>query len=175
MSRTRVTFNAAEFHSMINRLTGPEMKKVMVSTLRSSSNILKKETESQFHSRVALNGFKVSYTRNGKKRTKNKRLVTIIIDKKNLSAKVHIMGDFRAKFFELGTKERYTKGHKLTGKYYRLRPGGRWYRERTGKPGRRGKIQAGHHFKTAQEVSKVKIFSEMDQRISKAIIKIAKA
>lgn len=172
MSRTRVTFNAAEFHSMINRLTGPEMKKVMVSTLRSSSNILKKETESQFHSRVALNGFKVSYTRNGKKRTKNKRLVTIIIDKKNLSAKVHIMGDFRAKFFELGTKERYTKGHKISGAY---RKGARKYLKRTGKPGRRGKIQAGHHFRTAQEVTKVKIFSEMDQRISKAIFKIAKA
>lgn len=171
MSSSLVTFDTGRFHQMVKNLTCPEMKKVMISTLRSSTNILKKEAERQFHTRVALNGYKISYQRKGKERTKVKRLVTVVIDKKNIAAKVHIMGDFRAKFFELGTKERYTKGHKITGSY---RKGGRKYLKRTGKPGRRGKIQAGHHFKTAQDVTREKIFSEMDQRMSKAIIRIAK-
>ena len=172
MSSSQVTFDASRFHQMVNKLTGPEMKKVMVSTLRSSANILKKETEVQFHSRVALNGFKISYQKKGQDRTKVKRLVTVVVNKRDMTAKVHIMGDFRAKLFELGTKERYTRGHKITGSY---RKGNRKYLNRTGKPGRRGNIQAGHHFKTAQDVTREKIFSEMDQRMSKAIIRIAKA
>lgn len=172
MNNSQVTFDASQFHSMVYRLTGPEMKKVIVSTLRSSSNILKKETERQFHTRVTLNGYKISYKKSGKTKTKVKRLVTVVIDKKEMAAKVHILGDFRAKFFELGTRERYTKGHKITGSYYK---GRRKYLKRTGKPGRRGKIEAGHHFKTAQDLTRERIFSEMDQRTSKAIIKIAKA
>lgn len=172
MSNAQVTFDGRQFHQIVNRLTGQEMKKVMVSTLRSSANILKKETERQFHTRVALNGFKISYQRKGKERTKVNRLVTVGIEKKDMAAKVHIMGDFRAKFFELGTKERYTKGHKITGSYQK---GRRKYLNRTGKPGRRGKIQAGHYFRTAQDITREKIFSEMNKRMSKAITRIAKA
>lgn len=172
MNSCKVTCDSSQFHSMVDRLTGPEMKKAMISTLRSSSNILKRETEAQFHSRVNLNGYRVTYKKkNGKERTKTKRLVTVIIDKKKMYAKVHILGDFRAKFFETGTRERHTKGHKVTGDF---RVGKRKYLKRTGKGGRRGRIQPGYHFRTAQQLTQEKIFQSMEERLSKAIIRISK-
>lgn len=57
---------------------------------------------------------------------------------------VHIMGDFRLKFFEKGTKERTTKGRKIVGY------SGRNLR-RSGKGGGRGKITALNFFRTARQ------------------------
>lgn len=171
MSKAQVTFDSSQFDAMVNHLTGTQMKKAMISTLRSSANILKKETEAQFHSRVDLNGYKITYQKKGREKTKVKRLVTVVINKKDSSAKVHIMGDFRAKFFEKGTKERYTKGHKITDEYW---VGKRKYLRRSGKGGRRGRISAGYYFRTAQQLTERKIFSDIDKRLSKAIITISK-
>ena len=50
------------------------------------------------------------------------------------------MGDYRLKWFEKGTKDRFTKGHKITG-YADFR-----HLKRTGKGGYRGKMVAEHFF-----------------------------
>lgn len=57
---------------------------------------------------------------------------------------VNIMGDYRLKWFEKGTKERYTRGHKVTG-YSDSR-----HLRRTGQSGYRGKIVAEHFFQSAR-------------------------
>lgn len=57
---------------------------------------------------------------------------------------VNIMGDYRLKWFEKGTKERYTRGHKVTG-YSDSR-----HLRRTGQGGYRGKIVAEHFFQSAR-------------------------
>lgn len=174
MSKASVVFDSRQFDTMVKNLTGPEMKKAILGTLRSGANILKKETEKQFHERVNLDGLKVKYTnKKGREVTKWKRLATVKVDRKELSAKVHIMSDFRTKFFEMGTAERMTKGHKVTG-YYRLRPGGRLYRKRSGKGGDRGRIGAGWHFRKAQRLTERKIFESIDGQLSRKIINISK-
>lgn len=172
MNRTGVTFDGRQFDAMVKNLTGPEMKKAIIGTLRSGANILKRETERQFHSRVNINGLRINYTnKKGKEVTKWKRLATVSIDKKEPSAKVHIMADFRTKFFERGTKNRKTKGHKITGYYWR---GKRKYARRTGKGGDRGRITAGWHFRKAQQLTERKIFENFDRQMSREIIKISK-
>lgn len=181
MSRVKVTFDGRQFDAMVKNLTGPEMKKAILGTLRSGANILRKETENQFHERVnldgqrlRLDGLKRKYTnKRGKEVTKWKRLATVSVDRKEPSAKVHIMADFRTKFFEMGTKNRRTKGHKNVG-YYRLSLGGRLYRKRSGKGGDRGRITAGWHFRKAQQLTERKIFESIDRQLSRRIIRISK-
>ena len=63
-------------------------------------------------------------------------------------AKVHIMGDFRLKFFEKGTKQRRTKGHKITGYAGRSL-------KRSGKGGNRGSIKGLYFFKSASRLKEV--------------------
>ena len=57
---------------------------------------------------------------------------------------VNIMGDYRLKWFEKGTKERYTRGHKVTG-YSDSK-----HLKRTGQGGYRGKVVAEHFFQSAR-------------------------
>jgi hypothetical protein len=70
------------------------------------------------------------------------------------------MGDFRLKFFELGTKDRYTKGHKIMGynNSHSLK--------RSGKGGYKGKINALYFFKNAQEKSERQVFDSLDALLS---------
>ncbi len=58
--------------------------------------------------------------------------IKLRVDKAYSEVILHIMGDYRLKWFEKGTKPRYTKGHKVTGylSNHRLK--------RTGKGGFRG-------------------------------------
>lgn len=172
MTRVGATFDGRQFDVMVKNLTGAEMKKAITGTLRNGANILKRETERQFHGRVKLNGLRISYTnKKGKEVTKWKRLATVSIDKKEPSAKVHIMADFRTKFFEMGTKSRKTKGRKITGYYWR---GKRKFAKRSGKGGDRGRITAGWHFRRAQQLTERKIFESIDRQLSREIIKISK-
>lgn len=179
MNNASVTVDSTQVQRLLSALSGKETKQAIVITLRNSARILQKETESQFKRNVNLTGLKVKYKdkKRNVDRTKLKRVATIRIYQKQMKeiyAKVHIMADFRAKFFEMGTRFRRTKGHKLTGNYYTLREGGRKYRERTGKGGYRGRIQAGHFFRKAQELTERMIFDNMDKEMSAAIQRIAK-
>ena len=142
-----------ELYSKIDSLTGKDLKKAILSSLRSSASILRRETDKQFKSRVKL-GKSYSKSKNGKAVIGKRSIARVVIDKKNLSAKVHIMDDFRAKFFELGTKKRYTR------------------QGFNRKPAYRGSIEAGYHFRKAQEITRDKIFNEMSNGVGKAIDKI---
>lgn len=174
MNSSYASFDSHQFNAIVRGLTGPEMKKVFIGALRTSGNILKKETDKQFKSKIAIGDTRVKRkNKNGKEITKWRRLATVKIDKRTPEAKVHIMGDFRAKFFELGTNMRRTKGHKITG-YYRLRPGGRQYRRRSGKGGNRGRIIAGHFFLKAQQITERKIFDNTEVVITKYVMKVIK-
>ena len=61
-------------------------------------------------------------------------------DEVNMVYGIHALKDFRLRFFEGGTKPRYTKGHKITGRTSKGRL------KRTGKGGYRGFITANHFF-----------------------------
>lgn len=174
MNSSYANLDSHQFDAMVKGLTGQEMKKVINGALKTGGNILKKETDKQFKEKIAIGDARVKRIgKGGKVTTKWRRLATVTIDKRTPAAKVHIMGDFRAKFFELGTKKRYTKGHKNTG-YHRRRPGGRWYRSRSGKGGCRGSIIAGHFFLKAQQITERKIFDGIEVVIKKYTIKVVR-
>lgn len=174
MNSSYASLDSHQFNAMIRELTGPEMKKVVIGALRSSGNILKKETDRQFKSKISIGDIRVKRkNKKGQEITKWKRLATVKIDKRTPEAKVHIISDFRAKFFELGTNMRRTKGHKIT-EYYQLRPGGRRYRRRSGKGGNRGRIIAGHFFLKAQQKTERMIFDNMEVVIKKYVMKVIK-
>lgn len=80
-------------------------------------------------------------------------------------AQVNIMGDFRLKFFEMSTKERYTKSH-------RAKDVGKRRKERSGKGGYRGRIEGKWFFKRAQQETEGRIFNNIDSYLSQAIQKI---
>lgn len=69
-------------------------------------------------------------------------------------AKVNIMGDFRLKFFEMGTAERSTF---------------RALKKR--KPSYKGKIKASHFFQQAKQMTQEKIFAVLNQIIAQNIVK----
>jgi hypothetical protein len=174
MSSTSATIDATQVKRLLDALSGKEVKQAAIGALRGSAGILQKETESQFRAKLNFNGLKITYkTKAGKEKTKWKRIATVKVDNKALSAKVHIMADYRAKFFELGTKPRTTKGHKVTG-YFTRREGGRKYKARTGKGGFRGRITAGHFFRTAQQLTERRIFDNIEKEMTKQILRIAK-
>ena len=186
MSRAQVTFDSKEFDNMQSNLTGQEMKRVIRRTLRDSANILKKETERLFCSGVNIQRNKMSYRKGGRKITVRKQLVKISSDRQEkLAVKVHIMSNFKAKFFEKGTGRRKTKG-RITGV---VSWGRREIFTRTGKVSKsylwgdrkivkyqganRGANKAGYYFRKAQDAKKHDIFGDMDQRLGTEIVKLA--
>lgn len=78
---------------------------------------------------------------------------------------VNIMGDYRLKWFEKGTKDRFTKGHKITG-YADSR-----HLRRTGKGGYRGKMVAEHFFQAARN-DEESIYNAMTASITESLNKI---
>ena len=155
----------------LKELAGPEVKKAAVSALRKSANILAKETDKQFRGHINIGKARVdTITRkNGKSVRKIRRISTVKVSRQDLSAKVHILSDFRIKFFEMGTRERRTKGYKIVGSY---RKGKRKYLIREGKGRRTGRISAGWYFLKAQQLTERQVFDSIETNLSQAIEKI---
>lgn len=172
MPQGEVTFDARQVVKMLDRLNGVEMKNAAVSALRKGANILAKKTTSNFRSKIKINAKRTEIIKrgNGKNIKKIRRIATVKVDKKKLAAKVHIMSDFRLKFFEMGTKERRTKGYRITGAYYK---GRRKYLRRKGKGRRTGRIKPGWYFRSAMNETEHAVFASIESNLSKAILRIA--
>lgn len=79
------------------------------------------------------------------------------VSTKNEDVKVHIMGEFRLKFFEKGVAERHWKRVSKKGSHKSTGP-----------------ITATHFFQIAQQHSSQAIFSKMDRLIGESLDKVAK-
>lgn len=97
---------------LFNTLTGKDQKKVVRAATRKAAQQLTKSTKLQFRNIV---GSKVANSRNYWNGKTLQSGIKYVSDK-NVSYKVHIMGDFRLKFWEMGTNERYTKKSNYRGK-----------------------------------------------------------
>lgn len=171
-----VKFDDREVMMMFKRLTGPELKKAELAALRSSANILKKRTDLNFKdTKIGLSiRRKEKITRkNGKKINRIRRIATVKVLKKESAAIVHIMSDYRVKWFEKGTKERRTKGYRYRIASNIYRKGNRRYYKKEGAARRTGSIDPRWFFRDAQNQTERQIFDNLDKEISKAIIKIA--
>lgn len=151
--------------SKLRKLSSEQRKVLERNTVYSSALILKNKSDQLFTSRTKLRKNSVSYRSDGKKKTKNVELTKIDPDKKEPTVKVHILGNFKAKWFEKATKARYTKGSRITGTYT---IGRRTYKRRTGKASYRGRMLKGKPlrlFATAARATESKILSNMHSRM----------
>ncbi|MDR1582069.1 MAG: hypothetical protein LBS55_02230 [Prevotellaceae bacterium] len=170
----QIEVDASQVEEMLSALSGNEKKKVSLSVLRKSASILKKETDRRFTTETNLDGKTVNYSIDGRKVSKKiSGIAKVAVDKKEYSAKIHIMSDFRAKFFEKGTKIRYTKGRKVTG-YHTLRRGGRKYKTRTGKGRTTGSMVGKWIFRAAKQATERRIFDNTEKEMINVIKRIAK-
>ena len=96
--------DARQVLQMFAALDSKRQKKAHRTALRKATGILVRETRKNFR--------KVVKNPNARNRWNGKNFSSGIKSKVNKEAtegKVHIMGDFRLKFFEMGTKTRYKK------------------------------------------------------------------
>ena len=122
--------------NLFSELNSRQQRQVYRNALRRAAGILSRETKKQLKDVV---GSAVNH----RNRWNNKTLASGI----RVKAEVHIMGDFRLKFFELGTTER------------RLRRNG----------ANRGRINASYFFRTAKQNKEQEVFDTLDSLITQSI------
>jgi hypothetical protein len=124
-------------------------KKTLVNVLRKSANILKKQTISNLKSSVHNIDSKDKYNNTLRKGVK------VSVAKNNEEVKVHILGNYKLKFFELGTKPRFIK--KIKNKSLK-------------KEKYVGQIKPIYFFKQAKQQTEQQVFDSIDENLT-AIIK----
>ena len=124
-----VTVDASRVDRLLANLENENRQKIITEALRRGGQ-------------VAMQGVKQSLrAKVGSSAQSMEKGIKLKVDKAYNEVTLHIMGDYRLKWFEKGTKPRYTKGHKTTGylSNHRLK--------RTGKGGYRGQMVATHFFR----------------------------
>lgn len=157
-----IEVDAKEVLGLFADLNSRQQKQVYRNALRRAANILVKETRNQLKSKLGRKA-------NSRNWWNNKTLSSGIksnADKEGKEAKVHIMGDFRLKFFEMGTDQRKTKGNNTAS----VR--GKTPIRRQKKPANRGRIDSLKFFSTAKENKEQEIFGTMDKLISQSIQRV---
>lgn len=140
-----ITVDAKQVLRLFAELDSKKQKKVHRTALRKATGILVRETRKNFRTVVK--------NPNSRNRWNGKTFSSGIkssINREVTEGKVHIMGDFRLKFFELGTKERFKR-----------------------KTGRRtGRIEARYFFRRARESKEAEISNSMNSIIEQSIKRI---
>lgn len=136
---SNVQINDSQVQNLFDALDEKNRSTILFKALKKGAEKLKADTQTQLKTRLGSGAS--STGRLGKPMTEG---VEVTTDKAYNEVTVHIMGDYRLKWFEKGTKIRKTKGHKITG--YDRR-----YRIRAGKGGNRGQITALNFFNAARQ------------------------
>ena len=146
------TIDTSKVLAIFNEFDSKERKQTLRNALRKAATILRKSTINNLKNVV-----KNVYSKNkwnGKTLSSGIRLK---VNKEATEAKVHLLGDFRLKFFELGTVIRSVK--KRNGKKLKTEAN-------------RGSIIASHFFANAKQQSESEVFTSIDNIISDAVNKI---
>lgn len=141
-----------EVMAMFSEMSPKNRKRVLTSALRRSGNILVRQTKKNLRTVTTKSGALKTRTPNrwnGRKMEQGVK-IKVKVDNKTKEAKIHLLGDFRLKFFEVGTSDRYTR---KKGAY-------------------RGRIEGYRFFKAAKEQTEQKIFGEMDKVLSDQVRKV---
>ena len=140
-----------QFKIILDRLTPKEYKTAFRKSIREALNILRKK---------AIANLKGVTTKIDKKDQYNNTLrkgIQLKVYPEELEGIVHIMGNFKLKWFQNGTVDRYAKKYK-------------------GKPMKRkrftGKIDASKFFTNAKSQTESAVFNKLNERIQQNIIKI---
>lgn len=138
-------FDGKQALKLFAELNSKQQKKAHRDTLRKSGQILAREARKQLKKVPTKNGLlKVD--------SDMRRGIKVSVDKEATQSKVHIMGDYRLKWFEMGT---YKTNDRKTKKGYS-----------------RGVIQPSYFFQSSKEAKESEIFTNMDKMLSDNITKI---
>lgn len=148
----KVTIDTTGAQELLEQLKPEHYKSVIRSTLNKQSRKLLKATRANFMHLEGIKGdrAKRSLTGMGKDKVGGSKAY---VNGRNPHAVVSLRGrrtDFRALFFERGTKDRYSKS-------------------KHGKSVYRGRIEGGHYFERAQQQTESSIFREMESDLIKII------
>ena len=112
-----ITVDASRCYALFRRLSTKNQRKVAKAALREASNKIKKEAVKNLQGVIGHSVRKTStYTRANGKTEKRSLARGIKVEVMNPeTAKVHIMGDHRLKWFEMGTVIRAKKSGASTG------------------------------------------------------------
>lgn len=146
---------------MFSELDSKRQKKAHRNALRKGTNILVREARKSLKTAVKKTNSKNWW--NGKTLSSG---IKSSINKEVTEGKVHIMGDFRLKLFELGTKLRKTSGAN------RASVRGKMPRYRQHKPSNRGSIKASNFFLKARNRKEKEISDNMNTIIAESIRKV---
>mgnify|MGYP003475672646 FL=1 len=140
-----------QFKIILDRLTPKEYKTAFRKSIREALNILRKK---------AIANLKGVTTKIDKKDQYNNTLrkaIQLKVYPEDLEGIVHSMGNFKLKWFQNGTVDRYAKKYR-------------------GKPMKRkrftGKIDASKFFTNAKSQTESAVFNKLNERIQQNIIKI---
>ena len=146
---------------MFAELDSRRQKQAHSSALRRGVNILVKEARKSLRTAVRKPNSKNWW--NGKTLQSG---IKSSINREVTEGKVHIMGDFRLKFFEMGTKLRKTSGAN------RASVRGKIPKYRQHKPSYRGSIKASNFFLKARNRKEKEISDNMNTIIAESIRKV---
>lgn len=150
-----VEIDDSEVIRLFSNLTGKEMQRARTNAVKSAATILVNATKKNL--RRITKEYNKPNRWNGKTLQNGIQRSTKTEDKETV--KVHIMGDFRLKFFEKGTKQRYNKSLGDTTLKKRRYTGA---------------MKAKYFFRDAKNQSEKKCFDEMERLLNISIQKIAK-
>ena len=151
-----------ELLALFADLNSRQQKQVYRNALRRAANILVKESRNQLKAELGKKATSRNWW-NGRTLISG---IKTIADKEGKEAKVHIMGDFRLKFFEKGTDPRRTTGKNKAS----VR--GKTPIRRQKKSADRGRIKSTWFFKNAKQGKEQEIFGTLDRLISESIQRV---
>ena len=146
---------------MFAELDSRRQKQAHRSALRRGVNILVKEARKSLRTAVRKPNSKNWW--NGKTLQSG---IKSSINREVTEGKVHIMGDFRLKFFEMGTKRRRTSGRN------KAKVRGKTPKYRQHKPSNRGSIKPFRFFRRARNQKEKEIEENMNNILAESIKRI---
>jgi hypothetical protein len=113
-----IQVDASRCYALFRRLSTKNQRKVSKAALRAAANKVKNQAVKNLQGVIGHSVRKTTtYTRaNGKAEKRSLARGIKVVAKDAETAKVHIMGDYRLKWFEMGTGYRTTKGSRRSGK-----------------------------------------------------------
>ena len=164
---SNVNINSTAVDSLLNQLGDKEQaNRILFNAVKDGARVLQQTTKNFFKRAMGESANHIS-------RHTNKPFadgVTLKSDKSYIEATVSIMGDHRMKWFELGTRNRYTKGRKIVG----YAKGRKLRLEREGKGHFTGSIVGKYFFRAARQSGNGAVNDAIKQSINNALSKLGK-
>lgn len=138
---------------MFSEFDKKERKQVFRSAVNKSLGIVKKQTLANL--RNVIEPDKIDWKDDYGNSFKNG--ITTKVYKDNKSGVIHIMKNFKMRFFELGTKVRYAET---------------WRGKKLKKERKTGQIKAHHFFSNAKKQTEIQVFDSIEQLLTDSIKRI---